>query len=110
MRKDTRYARSSRGELRSKLNPGTLSDAQAVGVWDMIMRCDDPSEVSHLYRSYRDSDRCTLPRETLRHMRDVMVNDMREQNRKDAKPRVQTQVGRNTASYNDGWQGQRKGA
>jgi hypothetical protein len=43
-------------------------------------------------------------------MRDVMVNDMREQNRKDAKPRVQTQVGRNTASYNDGWQGQRKGA
>jgi hypothetical protein len=110
MRKDTRFSRSSREDLRSKLNPGTLSDAQALGVWDMMLRADDPSEVSHLYRSYRDSGRCTLPKETLRHMRDVMVSDMREQNRKDPNPRVQTQRGRNTAAYNDGWQDHRRGA
>ena len=75
-----------------------------------MIQADDPSDVSHIYRSYRDSDRCTLPRESLRAMRDIMVNDMREQNRMSKKPRVQTQRGNNTPAYNDGRQSPRKGA
>ena len=110
MIKDTRFPRSDRQTLEGKLPPGTLDDAQAWGVWNFLIQSDDPSNVSQIYRSYRDSDRCTLPREKLRAMRDVMVNDMREQNKLSKKPRVQTQIGNNTPGYNDGRQSPRKGA
>lgn len=110
MIKDTRYPRSERPILEGKLPPGTLSDTQAAGIWEFFMRCDDPSDVAHMYRSYRDSDRCTLPRENLRAMRDTMVNDMRESNRMSKKPRIQTQRGNNTPGYNDGYQSPRKSA
>ena len=95
MRNDTRFARSDRATLESKLPPGTLGGAQAQGIWEFFLRCDDPSHVGHTYRSYRDSDKCEVPRQNLRAMRDTMVNDMREQNKLSKKPRVETQVGRN---------------
>ncbi len=110
MIKDTRFPRSDRATLESRLPPGTLSDAQAWGIWNYMVTADDPSNVSQIYRSYRDSDRCTLPNEKLRAMRDLLVDDMREQNRLSKKPRVQTQIGNNTPGYNDGWQAPRKGA
>jgi len=110
MRKDTRFNRSDRATLTSKLPPGTLNDPQAAGVWEFFLRCDDPSHVAHTFRSYRDSDKCAVPREKLRAMRDTMVEDMREQNKKDPKPRVQTQIGNNTAAYNDGFAPMRRGA
>jgi len=110
MRKDNRYARSDRATLESKLPPGILKDPQAAGVWEFFLRCDDPSHVSHTFRSYRDSDKCAVPKQNLRAMRDTMVNDMREQNSKDRRPRVQTQVGNNTPGYNDGFMPMRKGS
>lgn len=110
MRRDTRYARSDRHTLESKLPPGTLRDPQAAGIWEFLLRCDDPSHVSHTYRSYRDSGRCSVPQQTLRAMRDTMINDMREQNKKDPNPRVQTQRGKNTHTYGDGVMPIRKGS
>jgi len=93
MRKDTRFARPSREEIQSKLPPGTLSDPESLGVWEMIVRSDDPSEVSRHYRSYRDSKHCTLPRERLRAMRDTMITSMREANRQDKNPRKEKKAG-----------------
>ena len=93
MRKDTRFARPERHEIEAKLKPGTLADAQAVGIWNMMLQADDPSEVCRWYRSYRDSDHCTLPREQLRNMRDTMITSMREANRLDPKPRKEKQAG-----------------
>jgi hypothetical protein len=93
MRKDTRFARPSREEIQSKLPPGTLSDPESLGVWEMIVRSDDPSEVSRYYRSYRDSKHCTLPRERLRAMRDTMITSMREANRQDKNPRKEKKAG-----------------
>jgi hypothetical protein len=95
MRNDTRFARSDRETLTTKLPPGTLNSPQAQGIWEFMLRCDDPSHVAHTYRSYRDSDKCEVPRQSLRAMRDVMITDMREQNKLSKKPRVETQVGRN---------------
>lgn len=95
MRNDTRFARSDRNVLESKLPPGTLSGPQAQGVWEFFLRCDDPSHVAHCYRNYRDSKYCEVPRQNLRAMRDTMITDMREQNRLSKNPRVETQVGRN---------------
>ena len=95
MRKDTRFARSDRATLESKLPPGTLDGPQAQGIWEFFLRCDDPSGVAHCYRNYRDSDKCEVPRQSLRAMRDTMVNDMREQNKLSRRPRVETQIGRN---------------
>ena len=95
MRNDTRFPRSDRATLETKLPPGTLNDPESRGIWEFMVRCDDPSHVSHTYRSYRDSDRCTVPQQNLRAMRDTMINDMREQNKLSKKPRVETQVGRN---------------
>jgi hypothetical protein len=95
MRNDTRFARSDRATLEAKLPPGTLSGPQAAGVWEFFLRADDPSHVAHTYRSYRDSDKCEIPRQNLRAMRDTMVNDMREQNKLSKRPRVETQIGRN---------------
>ena len=93
MRKDTRFARPDRLEIESKLPPGTLSDTQALGIWNMILRADDPSDVAHTYRSYRDSDYCAVPREKLRAMRDTMIVSMREANRLDSKPRKEKKSG-----------------
>jgi hypothetical protein len=59
----------------------------------MIVRSDDPSEVSRHYRSYRDSKHCTLPRERLRAMRDTMITSMREANRQDKNPRKEKKAG-----------------
>ena len=110
IRKDTRFNRPPRDEIQSRLNTGILNDSQALGVWEMIARSDDPSEVCRHYRSYRDSDHCTVPRDHLRNMRDTMIAAMREENRKDSNPRKVKKKGVHYAPHNDGWQPQRTGA
>ena len=93
MRRDTRFARPDRSEIESKLPAGCLSDAQCMGIWNMMLRADDPSDVAHTFRSYRDSDHCTVPRQKLRAMRDTMITAMREANKKDPNPRKEKQAG-----------------
>lgn len=93
MRKDTRFARPNREDIESKLPPGTLSDAQAIGIWNMCLQADDPSEVARWYRTYRDSPHCTVPRQKLRAMRDTMIQSMREANRNDPHPRKEKKAG-----------------
>jgi hypothetical protein len=110
MRKDTRFARPERAEIESKLPPGTLSDPQALGVWNLCLQADDPSEVSHLYRSFRDSQHCSVPRKSLRAMRDTMIESMREANRKDPKPRKEKKAGVHYDRMTDGWMPMRKSA
>jgi hypothetical protein len=110
MRKDTRFARPERAEIESKLPSGTLSDPQALGVWNMMLRGDDPSDIAHTYRSFRDSPHCTVPRERLRAMRDTMVTAMREANRKDPKPRKEKKAGVHYDRMPDGWMPRRTGA
>jgi hypothetical protein len=110
MRKDTRFARPDRAEIESKLPPGILSNAQALGVWNMMLRGDDPSDIAHTYRSYRDSKYCEVPRDHLRAMRDAMVTSMREANRKDSKPRKEKKKGVHYSAMPDGWMPRRTGA
>ena len=93
MRKDTRFARPERAEIESRLSPGILSDPQALGVWNMILQSDDPSEVSRWYRTYRDSPHCQVPQQNLRAMRDTMITAMREANRQDPNPRKEKKAG-----------------
>lgn len=110
MRKDTRFRRPERQEIESRLPAGTLADSQALGIWNMMLQCDDPSDVSHKYRSYRDSDHCSVPREHLRAMRDTMITAMREENRKDDKPRKEKKKGVHYDAMPDGWMPRRTGA
>ena len=93
MRKDTRFRRPERQEIESRLPAGTLADPQALGIWNMMLQCDDPSDVSHKYRSYRDSKQCSVPRQHLRSMRDTMITAMREANREDPNPRKEKKAG-----------------
>jgi hypothetical protein len=93
MRKDTRFARPDRSEIETKLPAGCLSDAQCMGIWNMMLQSDSPGEVARWYRSYRDSDHCTVPRQKLRAMRDTMITAMREANKKDPNPRKEKQAG-----------------
>jgi hypothetical protein len=62
-------------------------------VWEMMWRNDDPSDVSHTYRTYRDSPHCTVPKQNLRAMRDTMITAMREANRQDSNPRKEKKAG-----------------
>ena len=94
MRKDTRFRRPDRSEIEARLPSGTLDDPQALGVWNMVLRSSDPSEVAHWYRSYRDSDLCQVPRKSLRAMRDTMIQCMREANKEDPNPRKEKKKGR----------------
>lgn len=111
MRKDTRFRRPERSEIESRLPSGTLGDAQAIGVWNMMLQADDPAEVAHWYRTYRDSKHCSLPREKLRSMRDTMITAMRESNRQDPKPRLEKHKGTHYMNYEKEWQDKiRKGA
>ncbi len=93
MRKDTRFARPERADIETRLPSGILSDPQALGVWNMMLQSDDPSEVSRWYRTYRDSDQCKVPRQNLRAMRDTMITAMRETNRQDTNPRKEKKAG-----------------
>lgn len=110
MRKDTRFRRPERQEIESRLPPGTLADAQALGVWNMMVQNDDPSDVAHTYRMYRDSKHCTVPKEQLRAMRDTMITAMREANREDPSPRKEKKKGKHYHTYPDGWMPRRTGA
>lgn len=110
MRKDTRFRRPDRSVIEAGLPPQILRDPQALGVWNMMLQNDDPSDVSHTYRSYRDSEHCTVPREHLRAMRDRMIHCMREENKKDPKPRKERKTGIHFDGYNNGWQRPRTGA
>jgi hypothetical protein len=111
MRRDTRFARPERSELEGRLPSGTLSVPQAMGVWNMMLQADDPSEVCRWYRTYRDSDHCTLPREQLRAMRDTMITAMRESNRQDPKRRTEKRKGTHYPNYETEWHtSERKGA
>jgi hypothetical protein len=110
MRKDTRFRRPERAEIEARLPSGTLDDPQALGVWNMVLRSSDPSEVAHWYRSYRDSDLCQVPRKSLRAMRDTMIQCMREANKEDPNPRKEKKKGRHYQGYNDGHMQPRYGA
>jgi hypothetical protein len=110
MRKDTRFRRPDRTEIETKLPKEILKDPQALGVWNMMLQNDDPSDVSHTYRSFRDSKHCTVPREHLRAMRDAMITSMREENRKDPNPRKEKKKGIHYDAMPDGWMPRRKGA
>ena len=110
MRKDTRFRRPAREIIEAKLPHGSLSDAQALGVWNMMLQNDDPSDVAHTYRSFRDSKHCSVPREDLRAMRDAMITSMREANREDPNPRKEKKKGKHYHSHPDGWMPQRKSA
>jgi hypothetical protein len=93
MRRDTRFARPDRTEIESRLPAGTLGDPQASAVWSMVLQSDDPSEVSRWYRTYRDSEHCTVPQQKLRAMRDTMITAMREANQQDPNPRKEKKAG-----------------
>ena len=110
MRKDTRFRRPARETIESKLPSGCLGDSQALGVWNMMLQNDDPSDVAHTYRSFRDSKYCSVPREHLRAMRDAMITSMREANREDPNPRKEKKKGKHYHSHPDGWMPQRKSA
>jgi len=110
MRKDTRFRRPERHDIETRLPNGILSNAQALGVWNMMLQCDDPSDVAHKYRSYRDSKHCSVPREHLRAMRDTMITAMREENKKDDKPRKEKKKGKHYYGNDEGWQPRRTGA
>jgi hypothetical protein len=110
MRKDTRFRRPERREIESKLSPGTLADAQALGIWNLMLQNDDPSDVAHTYRSFRDSKHCTVPRSHLREMRDAMITAMRSENQKDSAPRKERKKGIHYNSMPDGWMPRRTGA
>jgi hypothetical protein len=103
MRKDTRFKRPSREDLESRLPSGTLSDSQVVGIWNMMLQSDDPSEVSRWYRSYRDSPHCSVPREKLRAMRDTMIIGMREENKNDPTKRLEKKKGTHYMDYENEW-------
>jgi hypothetical protein len=72
-----------------------LGDAQTLGIWNLMKQADDPSHVAHLYRQYRDSKHCSVPKDHLRRMRDVMVSDMHENERNSPTRKKQKQVGHN---------------
>ena len=110
MRKDTRFRRPDRAEIEARLPSGTLDDPQALGIWNMVLRSSDPSEVAHWYRSYRDSDLCQVPRKSLRAMRDTMIQCMREANKEDPSPRKEKKKGKHYQGYNDGHMPERKGS
>jgi hypothetical protein len=110
MRRDTRFARPERSEIESRLPGGTLKDAGALGVWNLILQSDDPSEVARWYRSYRDSPHCQVPQKDLRAMRDTMITCMREANREDPNPRKEKKLGVHYDGYNNGFVKTRKGS
>lgn len=89
---------SDHAEDNSRIN---LKDAQTLGIWNLMKQADDPSHVSHLYRQYRDSKYCAVPKEHLRRMRDVMISDMREHEKNSPSRKKQTQIGRNAPTWND---------
>ena len=110
MRKDTRFRRPERHEIESRLPPGTLADPQALGIWNLCLQADDPSDVAHTYRSFRDSKHCSVPRKHLRAMRDTMITAMREANRHDPKPRKEKKAGVHYHTMPDGWMPRRTSA
>ena len=77
-----------------------LADPQTLGIWNMFKNADDPSHVSFLYHNYKNSKHCSVPKNQLRRMRDVMISDMKEQEKNSPKRRKQTQVGRNAPTWN----------
>lgn len=103
MRRDTRFKRPSREDLEANLPSNTLSDNQAIGIWNMMLQSDDPSEVSRWYRSYRDSSHCSVPRDKLRAMRDVMILGMREENKNDPTRRMEKKKGTHYTNYENEW-------
>lgn len=78
-----------------------LGDQQALGIWNMFKGADDPSHVAHIYRSYKNSKYCAVPKDQLRRMRDVMIADMKEHERNSDKGKKQKQTGRNIPTWND---------
>lgn len=100
---DTRFPREDRSILEQRLPPGTLSHPQAFGVWSIFLQCDDPSDVAHKFRSYRDSNLCSIPRGNLRAMRDTLILSMREENKKLKVPRKEKKKGVHYMDYENEW-------
>ena len=93
-------AKVDTGESFSEAKRLSLADPQTLAIWNFFKQADDPSHVAHLYRSHCKSKYCTVPKDHLRQMRDVMIRDMREHEKNSPKPRKQTQVGNNAPTWN----------
>lgn len=103
MRTDNRFPRPPRSEIESELKADTLDHPQSHGVWSIFLQCDDPSDVAHKFRSYRDSPHCNIPRETLRDMRDTLIASMRKSNRNSKSPRKERRKGVHYPNYTNHW-------
>ena len=57
-----------------------LSNQEALGIWNMFKNANTPDEVHNLYRQYKASDYCSLSKNELRRMRDVMISDFKDKN------------------------------
>lgn len=93
------FPRHSRDVIEERLPPGTLSNHEDQVTWGFMLRCSDPSEVSHTYRNYRDSPHCNVPREKLRSMRDAMILSMRECNKEQGSLRKERQKNKHYPDY-----------
>lgn len=93
------FPRPSRDKIEERLPPGTLGNHEDRVTWGFMLRCNDPSEVSHTYRNYRDSPHCNVPKEKLRAMRDALIISMREYNREQGSPRKEKQKNRHYPDY-----------
>lgn len=60
---------------KSKVDVG-YSDSDEAGVWNFLRGAKSPQELLTLYRSYRDSTHCNIPKDRLREMRDTVARDM----------------------------------
>ena len=103
MRRDTRFKRPPREDIESRLPENFFSDAEVTGIWNMMLQADDPSEVARWYRTYRDSEHCSIPVEKLRLMRDTMILAMREVNKEDPSKRLEKKRGIHYEDIEKSW-------
>ena len=103
MRKDTRFSRPNREELDKRVPSSILNNHEARVVWNMMLQSDDPSEVCRWFRSYRDSPHCSVPKLSLKTMRDTIIEAMREENKRDASPRVEKKKRVHYPDYFNTW-------
>ena len=80
------YPKPNRDYIEERLPPGTISNHEEGVIWGFFLRCSDPSDVAHTYRSYRDSPYCNTSKEKLRAMRDTLIEAMRSYNKELGSP------------------------
>ena len=109
-RREANWPHISIEELMEEIPERLMETTESRFYIDQFRKAGDPSAVTFVYNTYKDSQHVDYPVEDLRLLRDIVISLLRRKNSESANPVIETRAGVNIHSPELGTPDYRTGA